>query len=458
MTGQEDSLNRRLDLLLRTGCLLMESAADTSRTMRTMKRMAAYLGLPFQQLHISIDYDVLMVNLSDAERSYTMFRQVEQHGVNLDMVQAVCHLSWEALRHKYSLDTCGLKLEAIRRRHLNYKPWQVAVGGGLACGGFCIQFGCDWVAFFYAAIAAILGLRLRMYLNSRGSNAYVNIAFSAFVATLTAWLSGILSESSADGFLARTCLSSILHSETPWHPLLACSLFIVPGVPLINFVSDMLSEHTQVGIIRAVNTFTILLAMAFGIAFAIKVCGIDNFVHDLPMVPHHAYNEYMLAAAVSAVGFSMIFNVPRHLMWVVALGGIIAVCTRNLVSLGPSTDNMGFDLGPVIGSLAGSAVVSIVACLIIHPLHTPHQCLTIPSVIPMIPGVLMYRALFAFINMHGVVGEVTVAMNNAIQASLIILCIALGVAIPNVFFRRLISPKRDRKLMQLLTEQGDVAS
>ena len=39
--------------------------------------------------------------------------------------------------------------------------------------------------------------------------------------------------------------------------------------------------------------------------------------------------------------------------------------------------------------------------------------------------------------MHGVVGEVTVAMNYAIQASLIILCIALGVAIPNVFFRRI---------------------
>jgi len=47
-------------------------------------------------------------------------------------------------------------------------------------------------------------------------------------------------------------------------------------------------------------------------------------------------------------------------------------------------------------------------------------------------------ALFAFINMHGVVGEVTVAMNYAIQASLIILFIALGVAIPNVFFRRMI--------------------
>ena len=41
----EGEIQRRLGLLLRTGCLLMESGADTSRVMRTMKRVAAYMGL-----------------------------------------------------------------------------------------------------------------------------------------------------------------------------------------------------------------------------------------------------------------------------------------------------------------------------------------------------------------------------------------------------------------------------
>ena len=34
-------LNRKLDILLKTGCLLMESLADTSRVLRNMKRVAA---------------------------------------------------------------------------------------------------------------------------------------------------------------------------------------------------------------------------------------------------------------------------------------------------------------------------------------------------------------------------------------------------------------------------------
>ena len=71
----------------------------------------------------------------------------------------------------------------------------------------------------------------------------------------------------------------------------------------------------------------------------------------------------------------------------------------------------------------------------------------------MVPGVLMYRALFAFIDMHGVVGEVTTAMNNGIRASLIILCIALGVAIPNIFARNLIAPERTKKLKKMIAER-----
>ena len=444
----EKLLLRKLDLLLRTGKLLMESAADTSRIMRNMKRTAAYLGLPDEHLHIYINYNMLMVNLSDSEHSFSKFQRCEKHGINMTAISAVSKLSWRAIREDYSLERYEEELENIRSRKRNYTSWQVAVGAGFACGGFCIQFGCDWPAFLYASIAAILGFRLRAVLNELGSIHYMNIAVAAFVSTLLAWASAFVSTLDLPA-----PLHTLLHSDTPWHPLMACALFIVPGVPLINFVSDMLDSYVQIGITRAVNTLLIVVAMAFGIALAVHVCGIDNFVKDLSMTPHHTYLEFAVAAAISAVGFSMIFNIPRRLLWVVAVGGIIAVCTRNFVNLGPSNHNIGLDWGPVIGSLVGSALISIIVTRAVHWFHTPHHCLSIPSVIPMIPGVLVYRALFAFIDMSGVVGEVTIAMNNAIQASLIILCIAVGVAIPNIFARRWIAPKRQKQLKRLIEER-----
>lgn len=91
-------------------------------------------------------------------------------------ISAVSKLSWRAIREDYSLEKYEEELEKIRTRKRNYTPWQVAVGAGFACGGFCIQFGCDWPAFFYASVAAILGFRLRAVLNDLGSNHFMNIA------------------------------------------------------------------------------------------------------------------------------------------------------------------------------------------------------------------------------------------------------------------------------------------
>ncbi len=448
-TITECELLRKLDLLLRTGCLLMESMADTARILRNMRRVQAYLGLPEENVHIFVNFNMLMVNLSDDKHSFSKFQRVDRHGVNLDAISCVSKLTWVAIKEDYSLDRYEEELEKIRRRPRNYSHWQVAVATGLACGGFCIQFGGDWTAFLYTAIAAMLAFRFRAWLNEKESNGYVNICLSAIVATILAWLMAQLSVTPA----IASALPSLLVSQTPWHPLMACALFIVPGVPLINFVSDFLCGHLQVGLVRALNALIMLISMSFGIGIAIFFCGINNFVTDLSMTPHHTYFSYALAAAISAIGFSTIFNTPRRMLWVVALGGIIAICTRNFVNLGESSGNIGLDLGPHMGAFMGSAVVSIIAVKAIHWFHTPHQCIAIPSVIPMVPGVLMYRSLFAFIDMRGEVGEVTIAMYTAITAGLILLFISLGVAIPNVFVRRMTEPKKKRKLLDMIVER-----
>lgn len=208
------------------------------------------------------------------------------------------------------------------------------------------------------------------------------------------------------------------------------------------------------GATRAYTTLMMIVAMSFGIVLAIQICGIDNFVKDLSMTPHNTYFDYAIAAAVSAMGFSTIYNTPKRILPVLAISGIIAVCTRNFVNLGPSNGNIGLDQGIIIGSLVGSALISLIATKLMHWCHIPHQVIAIPAVIPMIPGVLMYRALFGFIEMTGVVGELTVAFNYAIKASLVILFIAVGVAIPNIFVRRLIEPESKRRLVKMMKERS----
>lgn len=430
--NQELLLRRKLDLLLRTGKLLVESAADTNRIVRNMNRVAAFLGLPAEKLHIDVSYTMLQVNVSDESHSYSKFQKCEKHGINMTAISAVSKLSWRAIEQDYSLDQYEQELEEIKNRKRNFTPYVVAIGAGFACGGFCKLFGCDWIAFFLASFCAFIGFRLRARCIEFGINVYMSIAISAFVATCLAYLTSLLG-----------------WSETPHHPMLACALYIVPGVPLINFVDDMIDNYIMVGVTRAINTLLMVSAMAFGIVLALKVTNVSDFT-TLSIVPHSSYLVYAIAAAISAMGFSMIFNIPRRLLWVVAIGGAIAVCVRNYV-------NFELGMGVVVGSFTGAMVVSLIAIKAVHWFHVPNHVLTIPSVIPMIPGVLMYRMLFGLININvQTLEQVTPlikALESGITSAMVILCISLGVAVPNIFARRYIAQDRRKFLEQELEKR-----
>lgn len=169
-------LRRKLDLLLRTGKLLMESAADTNRIERNMKRVAAFMGIPEEKLHIDIRWTMIMVNVSDERNSFSKFQKCEKHGINMTTISQVSKLSWRAIEQDYSLDKYEEELEKIVHQPRNYTPYIVAIGAGFACGGFCKLFGCDWMAFLFASICAFVGFRVRARCVEAGLNVYMSIA------------------------------------------------------------------------------------------------------------------------------------------------------------------------------------------------------------------------------------------------------------------------------------------
>ena len=111
-------LRRKLDLLLRTGKLLMESAADTNRIERNMKRVAAFMGIPEEKLHLDIRWTMIMVNVSDETHSFSKFQKCEKHGINMTTITEVSHchgrrlnktIRWTSMRKSLS----GLRVNLV---------------------------------------------------------------------------------------------------------------------------------------------------------------------------------------------------------------------------------------------------------------------------------------------------------------------------------------------------------
>ena len=128
-------LRRKLDLLLRTGKLLVESAADTNRVDRNMKRVAAFLGIPEDKLHLDIRWSMIMVNVSDEAHSFSKFQKCEKHGINMTAITEISKLSWRAIEQDYTLDRYEEELDRIACQPRNYKPYLVAICAGFACTG-----------------------------------------------------------------------------------------------------------------------------------------------------------------------------------------------------------------------------------------------------------------------------------------------------------------------------------
>ncbi len=420
-------IGQKAELLLTVGQLLMENGADTSQIFRDMKRVAAYMGIPAEKFHLHIMYTTLMLNISDEHHSHTSFRKCVKHAVNMRVISAVSRLTWRALRDHYTLDEFKGELDAVANRP-RYPHWLTVLSAGMGCGAFCTLFGCDFNAAIYTAISAIIGKIVQMQCAERfGINPYVSMTFAAFSATICAYF------------------THLLPTTTPWHPLIAASLFLVPGVPIINGLSDMLNTYLISGAARFLHTGMIIGAMTFGLVFAIGMADFDSFT-NLHMLPESDYGLFMIAAAIGAASFAIFFNLPPRLLYAAAAGGAICVCTRNFFIFG-------LGLSSPVGTLAGATLVSLVAMRAVHWLHTPSLVLVVPAVIPLVPGVLIYRFLFAVINIRRIsLEELLSAIQSGVDALLIILAIAIGAAAPNIFASRSFAQASKEKQEKLLNE------
>ena len=420
------TLNYKMKLLLDIGQALMENGADCARVIRDMKRAAVHLRIPAENIQSHITYTTLMLNVCDDERSFTQFRKCMKHGVNLAVLAAVSKLTWRILRGNTPIAATENAIARIRARALCYPHWGIALGAAVGSGGSCKLFGGSWEESLVAAIAALMGFIAHRLSNKYAFNPYACAMITGFVATIFAW-----------------AIPAALGLGTLWYALVACTIFLMPGLPSINAASDVLNRFTTSGMTRAMDTMLIIGGMTFGIAFAILIAGVGN-ISDVHIQPSDTYLNQAIAAALAAGGFSVMFNTPKRLLAIVAVEGIVTMLIRNVLMLE-------FGQPQALGSFVAAAFVGIAALKVIHIVHTPNTLLIIPPVIPLIPCVLLYRLLFAVLHIQTIsVEELLEALRFGVNGVTIILAVVVGVSIPNIFIQRRIEHQQQSEINEII--------
>ena len=103
------------------------------------------MKIPERRLQIHITFTTIMVNINTGDKSITNFQKCYRHGVDMTAISGVSKLSWRAIEQDYSLNEFEKELRFICLRKRYYKKPLVMISAGLACGGFSLLFGGDFL-------------------------------------------------------------------------------------------------------------------------------------------------------------------------------------------------------------------------------------------------------------------------------------------------------------------------
>ena len=145
------------------------------------------------------------------------------------------------------------------------------------------------------------------------------------------------------------------------------------------------------------------------------------------------YLETALWGGLTALGFAVLFNVPVRTLAACAAGGAIARLLVSTLQL--------YGLTIEASTLFGAMVVGFLAVLFAKKWQAPPPVFSIPSVIPLIPGVLAFKTMMgvvalAHVDLPASYGTLLETSMFAVRTLLILAAIAGGIAMPTLLFYR----------------------
>ena len=113
---------------------------------------------------------------------------------------------------------------------------------------------------------------------------------------------------------------------------------------------------------------------------------------------------------------------------------------------------VGLGANIVVASLCGALLIGFISIPFAHYKHVPPLVFSIPSVIPLVPGVLAFKMMRGLITLAGdttselFITTLADTISSGIKVMFILLCLAGGVAFP-----MLLSRKQSVKHVRLLS-------
>ena len=408
----EASLTEKASIIGRTGLMLLSCGTGAWRVRSSMNTIAKQLGVTCT-VNIglmSIDYTCF-----DGKDCFSQSLCLTNTGVNTSKLNRLEHFISDFERN--GTDMSGEELHAhldeIEQLHGLYSPIALGFAAALACSAFTFLLGGGIVEMFLAFVGAGVGNFIRCKLAKHHFTLFLNIAASISASCL---IYAILLK------LAILLLNIPSVHEAGY----ICSmLFIIPGFPFITSGIDLAKLDIRSGIERLTySAIIVLVATVFAWIMALILhlqpeefssLNIGNITHLILR---------LIASFCGVFGFSIMFNSSIPMAATTAVIGAIANTLR--------LELVDFTAIPAAAAaFIGAVTAGLLASFIKKYNGYPRISLTVPSIVIMVPGLYLYRAIYNF----GIM-SLTEAVSWFTSAVMIIIALPLGLIFARIITDR----------------------
>ena len=399
----EASLPVKAALIGRVGLMLLTCGTGAWRARSSMNALSEQLGVTCTA---SIGLMTIVYTCFDGNKTFTNSLALNNTGVNTSKLNQL-----ERFVKKFpqegvlmSGEQLHSKLDEIEKIRGLYTPLQLGLAAAVACAAFTFLLGGGPIEMLCAFIGAGAGNYLRCHLIKRHFTLYLCIISSVALACLSYTVSLRLLET----------FFSIPGSHEAGY--ICAMLYIIPGFPFITSGIDLAKLDMRSGLERLAYAVIIVVTSTITgwvMSTALNLHPADFADLNIPAALHLILR---LAASFAGVfGFSIMFNSPVPIASAAALIGAVANTLRlELVELAA--------LPAAVAAFLGALTAGLLASFLMKRLGYPRISVTVPSIVIMVPGLYLYRAVY---NM----GEMSLALsaNWLVSALLIIMMLPLGL-------------------------------
>lgn len=378
-------LTDKSSIICRTGMLMLASGTGAWRVRDTMNRVAAVLGVT-----IHVDLSLLSFECTCIEDGHC-FNEV----VSLPTTGVNTHRIWMMESFLKEIETYGRRftvheyhemLKTVESSKPDYAPWQQGLAAAFACAAFVFLLGGGPIEMACAFVGAGVGNFARSQVLKQGLGQFSALTVGVALACIS-YLLALLG-------LDQIMPGAMAHQEG----YIGAMLFVIPGFPLITAGLDIAKLDMRSGIERLSYAVAITV-MATLVGWMVAECvGLapDDFA-PLGLSPLTLTLLRVVLSFVGVFGFSVMFNSPVKMAAAAGLIGAVSNTLRLTLVDAPTILpflSLSAGMAPEAAAFVGALASGLLASLVELKLTYPRIALTVPSIVIMVPGLYLYRAMY----------------------------------------------------------------